>query len=141
MTEHIAFHYDPSRKGLGQVLGALELEVMEVLWRRGRSSVRDVLERLRRDVAYSSVITVANRLFKKRLLTREKQGKTYYFTPRLGRQELLELATRRILGRVCDIAPPATVVHLMDSMIGDDPETLDELERLIQKRRRKNRRT
>ena len=139
MPRRISFHYDPSRKGLGQVLGDLELDVMEVIWKRGQSTVREVLERLRRDVAYSSVITVANRLHRKGLLAREKEGKTYYYASRIDRQELLELATRRILDSVSDIAPPATVVNLMDSVIGDDPEALAELERLIERRKKRNR--
>ena len=135
--DDITFHYDPSREGLGQVLGDLELEVMEALWGAGESCVRDLLERLDREVAYTSVITVANRLAGKGLLARRKDGKTYFYEPRLTREELVDLATRRILDRVRDIAAPATVVNLMDEMIEEDPEALEALEKLIDARRRR----
>ncbi len=136
MAVRVAFHYDPSRKGLGQILGDLEMDVMRSVWKHGESSVREIQGWINRDVAYSSIITVANRLARKGLLAREKRGKTYHYAPRLNRKELLDLAARRVLSRVSDIAPPATVVHLLGSVIGDDPEALAALEEVIKKRRK-----
>jgi BlaI family transcriptional regulator, penicillinase repressor len=136
MSRKPSFHYDPSKKGLGQILGELEEAVMVVLWKRGESSVWEILDRLKRDAAYSSVITVANRLTRKSLLSRRKEGKTYRYKPLLDREQFLDHATRQILSRVTDIAPPATVVQLIDSAIDDDPEVLDALEKLIKKKRR-----
>jgi predicted transcriptional regulator len=137
MHQPVLFHYDPSRKGLGQFLGDLEKEVMEVLWERPELPVSEIVARLPRAVAYSSVITVANRLVRKRLLGRRKEGKTYYYRPRTSRGELIETVTRQILHRVSDIATPATVVHFMDTVIQENPETLGALERLIEARRKK----
>lgn len=136
MTPKVQFHYDPARPGLGQILGDLEKDVMEVLWRRGELPVSEMVSSLARPVAYSSVITVANRLVKKRLLFRRKEGKTYHYRPRLTREDLLDTVARQILDRVSAIAPPATVVHFMDAVIRENPETLRALERLIEERRR-----
>ncbi len=136
MTQKVQFHYDPTRPGLGQILGDLEKDVMEVLWRRGELPVSEMVSLLSRPVAYSSVITVANRLAKKRLLSRRKDGKTYYYRPRLTREGLLDTVARQILDRVSAIAPPETVAHFMDAVIRENPETLRALERLIEERRR-----
>ena len=51
-----------------QPLGPLEVTVMEILWARGESNVRDVVDRLDRPLAYTTVMTTLDRLFKKGLL-------------------------------------------------------------------------
>ena len=53
-------------------LGSLEFELMEVLWSHGESSVRDVVSKLSRPLAYTTVMTTLDRLFKKGLLDRHK---------------------------------------------------------------------
>lgn len=137
MSKELSFHYDPSRSGLGQILGDLEQEVMEVLWQVGALAVRDIVERLPRKSAYSSVITVANRLVQKEVLEREKDGKTFIYAPKVSREELVAKASQSVLERVSEIAPPATVVNILGSVVSDDDEALAELERLIARERKK----
>ena len=55
-----------------QPLGPLEVAVMEILWQRGESAVRDVVDRLERPLAYTTVMTTLDRLYKKALLDRRK---------------------------------------------------------------------
>src|SRR5258705_3557240 len=68
-----------------QPLGPLEILVMETLWQRGESNVRDVAERLGRPLAYTTVMTTLDRLFKKGLLDRRKANRAFYYAPRLSR--------------------------------------------------------
>ena len=49
------------------MLGPLEIQVMEVVWGSGESSVRDVVEKLDSKLAYTTVMTTLDRLFKKGL--------------------------------------------------------------------------
>ena len=59
----------PNRKpGPPPSFGHLESTVMEILWAQGESSVHDVIERLRRPLAYTTVMTTLDRLFKKGFL-------------------------------------------------------------------------
>ena len=58
------------RASAPQPLGPLEVTVMEILWARGESNVRDVVDRLDRPLAYTTVMTTLDRLFKKGLLLR-----------------------------------------------------------------------
>jgi predicted transcriptional regulator len=68
-------------------LGSLEFELMEVLWSRGESSVRDVVPMLNRPLAYTTVMTTLDRLFKKGLLDRYKSDRAFVYSPQLSRQE------------------------------------------------------
>lgn len=68
-------------------LGPLEENVMEILWARGECSVRDVIQMLERPLAYTTVMTTLDRLFKKGLLTRHKSDRAFVYSPRLSRTE------------------------------------------------------
>src|SRR5258708_16846846 len=66
-------------------LGPLELTVMEILWTQGESNVRDVAQKLDRPLAYTTVMTTLDRLFKKGLLTRRKSERAFLYSPLLSR--------------------------------------------------------
>ena len=68
-------------------LGHLELRVMEVLWVHGESNVHDVVQRLGRPLAYTTVMTTLDRLFKKNLLVRRKWERAFLYAPRWTRRE------------------------------------------------------
>ena len=69
------------------MLGHLEMRVMEVLWAHGESNVHDVVQRLGRPLAYTTVMTTLDRLFKKSLLLRRKWERAFLYAPRWTRPE------------------------------------------------------
>jgi predicted transcriptional regulator len=71
--------------------GDLEREVMQVLWQVGElMTVRQVHERLsrRRELAYTTVMTVLDRLAKKGMVRQEKDGRAYRYGPAQSREEM-----------------------------------------------------
>ena len=83
MNKQLKFNFNPFKEGLNQVLGALEKDIMEVLWNRGESSVKEILDAISsdRDISYSTVITVTNRMAKKGLLKKERLEGLIFITP------------------------------------------------------------
>lgn len=80
--------------------GDLEADVMRLLWRtQHAASVRDVLESLlpERPVAYTTVMTVLDRLTKKGLLTRQSVGRGYVYTPVVSRVDYTATVMREAL--------------------------------------------
>ncbi len=78
---------------------------MDVLWRSAApTSVRDVHEALRadRDIAYTTVMTVLDRLSKKNVVTRQLDGRAWLYTPTHTRVDLYELAIRDIMAELGD---------------------------------------
>src|SRR5580765_5695242 len=89
-----------SRKAaLGQ-LGSLESEVMERVWRRGELSVRDLHEEIGSRLAYTTVMTTLDRLYKKGMLQRRKVGKAFLYVAALSVQEYQEQLTHHLFGMV-----------------------------------------
>ena len=70
-----------------RVLGDLETRVMELLWEEHPLSVRAACERLRGDHAYTTIMTTMDRLHKKRLLRRKKDGNAFLYEPAMDRAE------------------------------------------------------
>ncbi len=110
-------------------LGDLERSVMEQLWdlaaqRPEGASVRDVLETLpaERGLAYTTVMTVLDRLSKKGLVTRERDGRAWRYTPAGTRESLTAETMRASLDDVTDRR--AALLHFLD---GATPEELDDL--------------
>jgi predicted transcriptional regulator len=63
-------------------LGPLEERLLQALWERGNATVRDLMTDVCPDLAYTTVMTTLDRLFKKKLLSREVEGRAFRYTPR-----------------------------------------------------------
>jgi BlaI family transcriptional regulator, penicillinase repressor len=95
-------------------LPALELEVMKSLWDLGTATVGQVQIELRRlrPYAYTTVMTILDRLAKKGAVSRLKQGRGYIYTPVLDRDAALNLAVHRLVHDFFDDLPTALISHL-----------------------------
>src|SRR4051812_14484565 len=80
--------FKSSHEILESRLGALEREVMDVVWKAGEINVREACELLGASIAYTTVMTTMDRLFKKRLLGRRKVGRAFLYSASVSRQEL-----------------------------------------------------
>lgn len=120
-------------------LGRLEIGVMEILWSRGESSVRDVVSRLSRPLAYTTVMTTLDRLFKKGLLERRKSDRAYLYSPRLSRHAWEQKrAGDLVAGFLAGPQPSRELLIscLVEAVGQHDEKLLDELERKIRSKRR-----
>src|SRR5258706_1018329 len=68
-------------------LGRLEFDLMQILWARGESNVRDVAQQSSRPLAYTTVMTTLDRLYKKGLLDRRMPDRAVLYSARFSQQE------------------------------------------------------
>ncbi len=78
-------------------LGALERDVMTIVWEHGEISVREACARLESSVAYTTVMTTMDRLFKKRLLDRRKIGRAFVYHATATRDQLERASDRETI--------------------------------------------
>jgi predicted transcriptional regulator len=118
-------------------LGALETQVMDEVWRHGGElRVRDVHAAFQLRLAYTTVMTTMDRLYKKGLLERRKEGRAFLYSARLNRQQfVLHAGAGLIRGLVESEGEPA-LSFLVDAVTDRDREMLDRLERLIREKKR-----
>jgi len=131
--------FKSSREIFEGSLGALEREVMRVVWSSGEVSVREVCARLGSSVAYTTVMTTMDRLFKKRLLDRRKLGQAFLYRAVATRAELEEAVAAELVSsllRQHADEPLPVLSSLVDAVSDRDRSLLDELERLVREKRR-----
>lgn len=124
-------------------LGELETSVLEVLWRSDEpKSVRDVLSDLgpKRALAYTTVLTVLDRLHDKRLVVRWREGKAFHYAPRLSREEFLGERAASMLSEGRAAPNRSLLMAFLDSAERASPELVAELENLVAERRRRRQR-
>jgi predicted transcriptional regulator len=112
----------------------LESEVMEEVWRQGRTNVRAVMEALnkkrRKDRAYTTYMTIMARLARKGLLHREREGRTDAYWPRLTREEFQRARAEQEVGALVSEFGEVALVHFAKEFDKLDPARAKVLRRL-----------
>lgn len=87
---------------------------MKVVWRREKSTVRDVYEALRetRQVAYTTVMTMMKILEEKGYLKKTSVDRAHLYKPARPRQQVVGAMVRDFLDRVFDGASDSLLLHL-----------------------------
>ncbi|MFZ1137460.1 MAG: BlaI/MecI/CopY family transcriptional regulator [Candidatus Korobacteraceae bacterium] len=119
-------------------LGPLELVVMEAMWSFGPSFVRDVVGRLDRKLAYTTVMTTLDRLFKKGMLAREMTDRAFMYSPKVSREDWdRQRAGEMMAGFLTgpNESREMLLSCLVDAVGTHDAMLLDELEKKIQRKR------
>jgi predicted transcriptional regulator len=120
-------------------LGTLENELMEILWVQGESNVRDVVQKLDRPLAYTTVMTTLDRLFKKGVLDRCKSERAFVYSPRFSRTEWeRKRAEGLVAGFLAGPHPSRELLIscLLDAVGQHDQVLLDELEKKVRLKRK-----
>jgi BlaI family penicillinase repressor len=127
----------PSRS-LSQQLGPLEQRMLEALWARGSATVRELLENSLPELAYTTVMTTLDRLFKKGLLTRSEEGRAFRYVPRFSCEELHQEAAGHALRQLLDASPASSLpLSFLVEILGErDAQLLDDLRKLVERKRR-----
>ena len=125
-------------KSTVEKLGSLESELIECIWTRGEVSVRDLHADFSSRLAYTTVMTTLDRLYKKGLLNRRKVGKAYYYVSRLTRDEYHESLTHHLLAIIWENGKSSHDVlsSFVDVVGGTDEEMLNQLDQLVKAKRR-----
>jgi predicted transcriptional regulator len=127
---------DPLRAALGN----LEREVMDVVWQTGETTVKAVQSALPRQVAYTTVMTTLDRLFKKGFVARTRRGRAFVYQA-LRTREQTEAAVAGGMMSGLFIGPSAVPIlsNLVDAVGNQDggADLLDALEEMVREKRRR----
>ena len=124
-----------------QMVTDRELEILKVLWARGKASVRQVQEELNKaagPVAYSTVQTLLNIMEEKKGLVRHiVEGRTFLYISKKTSDRTISELTRRFVDRVCDGALDRVMVALLDSK-RPSPAELERLRAMLDEAQRQS---
>ena len=129
--------FRPAHRGIKQVLGKLEADVMNILWQQSGQSVSEVESHLRRkrEIARTTVLTTLDRMHNKGYLTRERQGKAFVYSPRYSREDFEREMAQEVLGALLGQFTEPAISAFVD-LVSEDAGALDQLEAKIREKRR-----
>jgi predicted transcriptional regulator len=119
-------------------LGPLERQLLESLWKRKSGTVRELIEDDNLQLAYTTVMTTLDRLYKKNLLDRVAEGRAFRYTPRHTSEELQRAAAGDMIRQFLSSGASSTLPlsYLVEVVSEHDAELLDELQQLVERKRR-----
>jgi predicted transcriptional regulator len=124
----------PTKPPVPPALHELEAEVMKVVWERGESSVREVMEALNagagKERAYTTYMTIMARLDAKGMLQRRREGKTDLYTSAYMRDQYADMRARAELESVVDQYGDVALAHIARQMAALDPQRRRALQRM-----------
>jgi len=120
-------------------LGEKEYAVWRVVYRLGRCSVRQVHEAVGvpREVAYTTVATMLDRLFAKRVVHRERDGRSFWYWVSRRAVPSKRVPGRTLVARILGNDSTSAIATLVDAVEAVDPALLDKLVAEIAARRRR----
>jgi predicted transcriptional regulator len=127
-----------ARKPL-QPLGELEQLVMDIVWQSFPLTARQVCERMtgRSARAYTTVMTTLDRLHRKGLLRRDKEGLAWRYEPVLSKQAFERALADRLASGILQSHGEAALAAFVDAAAEVDASLLDRLRKLIDARRKR----
>jgi predicted transcriptional regulator len=118
-------HYRPKKLSLGP----LESEILDIVWNLKQATVKDVHEQIlqdpERELAYTSVTTVLQRLTQKGWLKCSKKGRAFSWQSLISREQAQMLRSYEQLNGFLSVSNPDVVAAFADSL---DTASLEQIE-------------
>jgi predicted transcriptional regulator len=122
-----------------KALGKLEQRLMAILWEGEPLVVRQVVDRLGGKLAYTTVMTTLDRLYKKGLLGRARDGNAYVYSAAMTEEGYHQALVEATIGGLMQKSAGPVLTAFVDTAADLDEENLERLEELIAQKRRSKR--
>jgi predicted transcriptional regulator len=123
-------------------LGPLEERLLHALWTCRSATVRELIDDCDIRLAYTTVMTTLDRLYKKNLLNRVVEGRAFRYSPRQTQEEMQKEATSNAIRQLLcsNAASSLPLSYLVEAVGQHDAKLLEELQDLVERKRRELRR-
>lgn len=118
-------------------LGPLEQRLLGEVWARSNATVRELIDYAQLDMAYTTVMTTLDRLYKKGLLRRTEENRAFRYFPLVSKEELQRQAAGQAIQQLLASGPASLPLsYLVEAVTDHDQQLLDELQKLVEDKRR-----
>jgi predicted transcriptional regulator len=129
--------FPSGKKRWGALSGELERPIMEILWSRGAVKGRDLYEtiRMEKSIAYTTALTVLDRLSKKNFVKKNRASETILFSPAISKDAYESAVTGELVRRAFGTSPDMAVSAFADVFSRMPRAELERLEALIEEKK------
>ncbi len=126
------------KKRFRRSLGALEIEIMKVLWKRGEATGKEVWEEVSTtwSAALTTVLTVMERLSKKGLIEKTKDKGPFIYSPLLTAEDFTKEAAKNMLKDYMTVSSTSLINSFVDIITEMEPDRIEHLSNIIEKKKR-----
>jgi predicted transcriptional regulator len=118
-------------------LGPLEQRLLGEVWARKNATVRELIDHGQLEIAYTTVMTTLDRLYKKGLLSRTEENRAFRYFPLVTKEELQRQAAGQVIQQLLASGPASLPLsYLVEAVTDHDKQLLDELQQLVENKRR-----
>ena len=114
--------------------GDLEEKVMEVLWKKGSATVSEVRKSLKDKFAHTTIMTILDRLYKKGILKRDKEGKGYRYYPIVSKEEFEKMVAKKVVKDITKTDPSLAIAAFEGIVENLSKEDIEKLKKLIEEK-------
>ncbi|MDX2049506.1 MAG: BlaI/MecI/CopY family transcriptional regulator [Chitinophagaceae bacterium] len=109
-----------------------ELEILQVLWKNGQATVREVHEELAKtkDIGYTTALKLLQIMYEKGLVTRDDSAKTHIYQPSVTREK----TQKHLVGKMINTLFSGSPTQLVLQALGNhktSKEELDEIQKML----------
>ncbi|MGQ9618936.1 MAG: BlaI/MecI/CopY family transcriptional regulator [Candidatus Aminicenantia bacterium] len=122
------------QKGIKLIFGELESEIMEILWEKGEAKGKEINQQLKRNIAYTTVLTVLERLRKKGFVEKRKEGRTFIFSPQIKKENFEAFLTKQLIKSAINISPELAISTFADIFSEMDIKEVKKISDLIEEK-------
>ncbi|HUS86980.1 MAG TPA: BlaI/MecI/CopY family transcriptional regulator [Bacteroidales bacterium] len=117
-----------------------ELEILQVLWKDGPSTVRAVNEQLNKmkKVGYTTTLKILQIMTEKHLVERDEKNRTHIYRASVGQKETLGLLLDKFLNKTFDGSASRMMMHLLGNHKAS-AEEIEEIRKLLENIEKENR--
>ena len=104
-------------KNISASLGTLEEEIMQIIWKEQNASVRLIFDKLKtkKDIAYTTVMTIMSRLYTKGVLNRRlHENGSYIYSPAQSKEKFLDKISEQVIKNLIKNCGEVAVARFID---------------------------
>lgn len=120
----------------GNVLGELESCIMDIIWNQKKTVsvkiVADILK-IKRKIAYTTVMTVMARLANKGILVRHLNGSSYLYKPKVSKEQFIAKTVHNIFSSSVSILGEEVLTHFVKEIQKISPQKRQDLLKILDK--------
>ena len=133
--------FKSSEPGLEKIIGRLERAILEILWENQGIPGREIHQRIlkERKLAYTTTLTVLDRMVKKGTVIRKKEGNLFLYYPSLKKDEFEHHVASTVIKGIYEIAPSPAISAFVDIISTMDESEVKEIIRQIKKNKGQSR--
>jgi predicted transcriptional regulator len=121
---------------LQALFGELEAEIMEILWDRGPLKGKDIFEATKdkRKIAYTTVLTVLDRLSRKGFVKKKKKFRSTIFIPTIAKKDFQSIVAQKLVRSAINISNDFAISAFLDIFSEMKSEELEKLSKFIEEK-------